>query len=103
MIRASPLAQPESAQEYLTRHGWKRIGPAANPELLRYEREGNANAPTLFVPIRTGSGAALQWMIDLVADLAHFEDRWAVDVLHDILQQPAEDTTGEWFSIANEG
>jgi hypothetical protein len=46
--------------------------------------------PSMFVPIRVGSGPALQWMIDLVADLAHFEDRWAVDVLHDILRQTAD-------------
>jgi hypothetical protein len=83
-------ARPEDAQAYLTRHGWKLIGPASDPELLRYEIEGNENTPTLFVPVRTGSGPALQWMIDLVADLAHFENRWAVDVLHDILRQPTD-------------
>ncbi len=54
--------------------------------------EGNDNAPTLFVPMRTDSGPGLQWMIDLVADLAQFEKRWAVDVLHDILQQSPEAT-----------
>jgi hypothetical protein len=83
-------ARPEDAQAYLTSRGWKLVGPATNPELLRYEIEGNENAPTMFVPIRVGSGPALQWMIDLVADLAHFEDRWAADVLHDILRQPAD-------------
>jgi hypothetical protein len=85
-------ARPEDAEVYLTRHGWKRIGPATNPELLRYEIEGNANAPTVFVPLRVGSGPGLEWMIELVADLARFEDRWAVDVLHDILRQPADAT-----------
>jgi hypothetical protein len=83
-------AHPEDAQTYLTRHGWKLVGPASNPELLRYEIEGDDNAPTLFVPIRIGSGPALQWMIELVADLARFEDRWAVQVLQDILRQPAD-------------
>jgi hypothetical protein len=83
-------ARTEAAQAYLTRHGWKLVGPAADPSLLRYEIEGDENTPTLFVPIRVDSGPGLQWMIDLVADLARFEDRWAVDVLHDILQQPAD-------------
>jgi hypothetical protein len=82
--------RPEDAQAYLTRHGWKLVGPASNPDLLRYEVEANESTPTLFVPVRVDSGPALQWMIDLVADLAHFEDRWAVDVLHDILQHPAD-------------
>jgi hypothetical protein len=83
-------ARPEDVRTYLTRHGWKLVGPATNPELLRYEVEGDENAPTVFVPIRVGSGAALQWMIELVADLARFEDRWAVDVLHDMLRPPIE-------------
>jgi hypothetical protein len=82
--------RPEDAQTYLTRHGWTLIGPASNSELLRYEIEGNEQAPTVFVPIRADSGAAQQGMIDLIADLACFEDRWAVDVLHDILRQSAE-------------
>jgi hypothetical protein len=83
-------ARPEDAQAYLTRHGWKLVGPATDPNLLRYEIEGDETAPTVFVPIRVGSGPALQWMIDVVADLARFEDRWAVDVLHDILRQPTD-------------
>jgi hypothetical protein len=83
-------ARPEEAQAYLIRHGWKLVGPATSSELLRYEREGNENAPTMFVPIRVGSGPELQWMIELIADLAQFEDRWAVDVLHDVLRQPVD-------------
>jgi hypothetical protein len=82
--------RPEDAQAYLVRHGWQLVGPATNPELLRYEMAGDETAPTMFVPVRVDSGAALQWMIELVADLAHFEDRWAVAVLDDILRQPAE-------------
>lgn len=80
--------RPEDAQAYLKRTGWRLDGPATNPLLLRYDRaEENSDAPTLFVPIEIDNGAALQWMIDLVADLARFEDRWAVDVLADILRQ----------------
>ena len=84
-------ARPEHAQAYLTQHGWKLLGPAENPGLLRYERQdGDADSPTLFVPVRVKDGASLQWMIDLVADLAQFEDRWAVEVLGDILRAAPE-------------
>lgn len=83
-------ARPEDAQAYLIRHGWKQVGPATAPELLRYEMEEDENAPTMFVPLRVDSGPGLQWMIDLVADLAQFEDRWAVAILDDILQPSAD-------------
>ncbi len=82
--------RPEDAQAYLTRQGWKLVGPASNPELVRYEIEGNESAPTLFVPVRVDAGPGVQWMINLVAHLAHFEDRWAVDVLNDVLRQAAD-------------
>src|SRR5437867_3006698 len=83
--------RPEDAQVYLKRTGWKSVGLASDPALLRYERmDENPDAPTLFVPVRVQDGASLQWMIDLVADLARYEDRWAVEVLRDILLQPSE-------------
>ncbi len=81
--------RPEDAQVYLTRKGWKLIGPAINPDLLRYEIQGDASVPMVFVPIWVDEGAGLQWMIDLVADLARFEDRWAVEVLNDMLRPAA--------------
>jgi hypothetical protein len=82
--------RPENAQAYLTRRGWRLVGPASDPSLLRYEIEGDESAPTLFVPIRVDSGPGVQWMIELVADLARFENRWAVDVLQDMLREPTD-------------
>jgi hypothetical protein len=80
----------EDAQAYLARHGWQLVGPASNPHLLRYERGNDAaDASTLFLPVRVEEGAALQWMIDLIGDLARHEDRWAVDVVTDILSPEA--------------
>lgn len=80
--------RPETAQAYLLKHGWKLIGPAANPLMLLFERPGkDENTPTILLPLKTDEGALLQRMIDLVADLSRFEDRWAVDVLSDILRQ----------------
>ena len=83
--------EPEAAQAYLLAHGWKLLGPAANPALLMFAQPGDGeDTPTVLVPVELDEGPMLQRMIDLVADLAHFEDRWAVDVLHDILRHPAD-------------
>ena len=80
--------RPEDAKAYLLRHGWKLLGPAANPDLLLFERPGEReDTPTVLVPQQLDDGPMLQRMIDLVADLARFEERWAVAVLHDMLQQ----------------
>ena len=49
------------------------------------------DTPTVLVPLKTDQGPMLQRMIDLVSDLAHFEDRSAIDVLNDMLQ-PSGDT-----------
>jgi hypothetical protein len=80
--------RPEDAKAYLLRHGWKLLGPAANSSLLVFERsrEGKDTSAVL-LPQQLDDGPMLQRMIDLVADLARFEERWAGAVLHDILQQ----------------
>jgi hypothetical protein len=83
--------RPEDAQAYLVRHGWKLVGPAENPLFLMFERPGGGeDSPTLLVPLQRDQGPMLQRMIELVSDLAHAEDRWAVDVLIEMLRQPAE-------------
>jgi hypothetical protein len=81
--------QPEAVRAYLARHGWKEIGPAENPQLVRYET-GGADAPTLFLPVRADGGASVQWMIELVGDLATWEGRFAGDVLSDIMPDSKE-------------
>jgi hypothetical protein len=79
--------RPESVQAYLLCHGWKSLGPAGDPHLLRFERaEEDEDAPTVFVPLQSDDGPGLQWMIDLVGALAVWEHRFAGDVLTDILQ-----------------
>lgn len=83
--------RPEMAQNYLLSRGWKLLGPAANPVMLMFEAPGGGdNAPTVLLPLRIDDGSLLQRMIDLAAELSRFEDRWAVDVLSDILRQPSE-------------
>ena len=83
--------RPEAAQAYLVSRGWKLLGPAVNPLMLMFEApDGGDDAPTVLLPLRIDDGSLLQRMIDLVADLSRLEDRWAVDVLGDILRQPSE-------------
>jgi hypothetical protein len=79
-------ARPEQVQAYLSLRGWKELGPACDPRLLRYERaDGNEDAPTLFLPRVVDDGPSLQWMIELIEELALFEDRWATAVIQEIL------------------
>jgi hypothetical protein len=82
---------PEGVRDYLERSGWKFVGPATNPALSRYEvADGDESAPTLFVPVQGDQGPALQWMIELVGDLASWQGRYAGDVLTDILRGRAD-------------
>jgi hypothetical protein len=77
----------EHARAYLLQHGWKSLGPAANPIFEMFERPGNGEGrPSVLVPLQLDEGPMLQRMIDLVSDLAQLEDRWAVAVLDDMLQ-----------------
>lgn len=83
--------RPEAAQAYLLSHGWKLFGPAVNPLMLIFDAPGEGDdLPSVLLPLKMDEGSLLQRMIDLVADLSRFEDRWAVDVLSDILRQPSE-------------
>jgi hypothetical protein len=85
--------RPEDVQAYLTRHGWRPAGPAGDPHLLRFERaDGPEDGQTLFVPAEVRPGSLLERMIESVAELARYQDRWAVDVLADILRQPASES-----------
>ncbi len=76
--------EPVQAKAYLARRGWKSLGPAGNPLLEMFE--GPDDTPAVLVPLETDQGPMLQRMIELVSELARFEDRWAVDVLDEILQ-----------------
>jgi hypothetical protein len=76
----------ETVRAYLRQHGWSEVGPAEDPTLLRFERTTHSSeAPTLFVPLRSDTSNGLQWMIELVGDLATWQDRFAGAVLSDLL------------------
>ena len=79
--------RPEEAQAYLSHLGWHLAGPAANPNLLLFDPpQDKEEGPTFMVPVRLDQGPAVQWMIDLVTEVALWQDRYAGDVLTDILQ-----------------
>jgi hypothetical protein len=72
----------------LLQRGWKLLGPAGNPLLLMFEGPAKKEDPfSILVPIEINEGPLLQRMIDAVAELAQIEDRYAGDVLTDMLQQ----------------
>ncbi len=78
--------RPEVVRAYLAQHGWSEVGPAQDPTLVRFEQTTNpSEAPTLFVPLRPDNGHGLQWMIELVGDLATWQGRFAGDVLSELL------------------
>jgi hypothetical protein len=77
---------PKAAEAYLLAHGWKLLGPAANPDLVRFKGPGEGgNVPLVLLPLELDAGPLLQRMIDLVGEIARVEDRWAADVITDIL------------------
>jgi len=84
ILRVSPAA----TRQYLADHGWRPLGPAANPELLRFDGPGAAGdeAPSVLLPTRLDEGPLSQRMIDLVGEVALFEGRWAGEVITDILK-----------------
>jgi hypothetical protein len=78
---------PAEVKDYLVRHGWKSLGPGGNPILEMFEGPGaGEDTESVLVSLKTDQGPMLQRMIDLVGELARFEDRWAVDVLSEMLQ-----------------
>jgi hypothetical protein len=80
---------PAEAKDYLVRHGWKSLGPASNPILEKFEAPGEGeDTEAVLVPLEADQGPMLQRMIDLVSELARVEDRWAVDVLDEMLRPP---------------
>jgi hypothetical protein len=79
--------RPAEAKAYLVGRGWKSLGPASNPILEMFDRPGDReDTPSVLLPLKTDQGPMLQRMVDLVSELARFEDRWAVDVLIDMMQ-----------------
>jgi hypothetical protein len=77
----------EAAEAYLRLHGWKPL-PLEQAHLLPFEGPpGGEDSPTVQVPLLEQGRDYTQRVIELITDLALAEDRYAVDVLNDILRQ----------------
>ena len=83
--------RPEAVQAYLLSHGWEYLGPAAVPDMLMFDTpRPRGDKPNVLLPLKLEDGAYVQRLIELVGDVALHEDRWAVDVLNDMLRQHVE-------------
>jgi hypothetical protein len=72
---------------YLLRRGWKPVLPDRPHTLVFEEPPGDPEGPLYqFVPAEEQAPDYTRRMFDLVTGLAEFEDRYAVDVLNDILR-----------------
>jgi hypothetical protein len=81
----------EQATAYLQCHGWNLLGAAENPLFLMFEGPNpEPNSPPVLVPLKLDQGAMLQRMVELVGEVAEYENRWAVDVLADMLSESAD-------------
>jgi hypothetical protein len=83
--------RPEAVQTYLATHGWENLGPADVPDMLMFDtpvpRRDKAN---VLLPLKLGHSHQIQRLVELVTEVALYEDRWAVDVVKDMLRQPVE-------------
>jgi hypothetical protein len=83
--------RPDAVQAYLLSHGWEYLGPAEVPDMLMFDTpRPRGDKPNVLLPLRCDDGAYVQRLIDLVGDVALYEDRWAVDVVTDMLRQPVD-------------
>jgi hypothetical protein len=89
-----------SARTYLFQHGWKLLSPESD-SLLQFEGPfGGDVAPTVWLPVKEQARDYTQRVIELITDLALAEDRFAVEVLDDILQQSADPVPANGPSVS---
>src|SRR5262249_44044008 len=83
--------RPEAVRAYLLAHGWQDLGPAEVPDMLMFDTpEPRGDRPNVLLPLKLEHGHEVQRLVELVTDVALHEDRWAADVVSDMLRQPAE-------------
>lgn len=83
--------RPEAVRAYLLGKGWEYLGPADVPDMLMFDTpEPRGDKPNVLLPLKLEHPHQVQRLVELVSDVALHEDRWAVDVLHDMLRQPVD-------------
>lgn len=56
--------------------------------------EPRGDKPNVLLPLKLEYPHQIQRMVELVGEVALYEDRWAVEVLNEMLQQPVQSTSG---------
>ena len=83
--------RPEAVRAYLLAHGWEYLGPAVMPDMLMFDTpQPRDDKPNVILPLKLEHGSQVQRLIELIAEVALYEDRYAGDVLTDMLRQPVE-------------
>jgi hypothetical protein len=78
-----------SAQAYLLQHGWKPL-TAEQANLQPFEFPSGEDSPVVLVPLAEEGRDYPQRVIELITELALAEERYAVEVLNDLLGQAGE-------------
>jgi hypothetical protein len=76
---------------YLSSRGWQ-LAPNPSPNLLRFEKPGEENGRpfSYVVPASDDCSDFTQSITYLITTLSELEDRHPVEILNDILRQPAD-------------
>jgi len=83
--------RPDVVRTYLESNGWEYLGPGALPDLLMFDTvQPRGDKPNVLLPTRLDHSYQVQRLIELVTELALHEDRFAGDVLDDLLDEPGE-------------
>lgn len=92
--------RPEAVRAYLLAHGWLYLGPAIMPDMLMFDTpQPRDDKPNVILPLKLEHGSQIQRLIELIADVALYEDRYAGDVLTDMLRQPIEPVPAEGAGV----
>lgn len=90
--------RPEAVKDYLLSKGWVLVGPAKEADMLMFDTpQPRDDKPNVLLPLKLEHGHQIQRMIELVTELALYEDRYAPDVL-DAIEQQSEPTGGPAIS-----
>jgi hypothetical protein len=84
-----------SLQAYLRRRGWREV-PSPRPQLVMFEEPAPRGETPLVQPVPADEGGSdtIEGIVRAITNLAALEDRYAVEVLNDILQEPVGEPVG---------
>ena len=101
--RRIEFVRAESAKNYLYRHGWK-CTPFPQPQVLRFEGPlaDSGNPIVRFVPVLEEADDYVQRIYELITSVAIIEDRTAVEVLNEMLDDGKHETNGHMNGTAAE-